>query len=163
MKIKNNLKKNMKIIAVQSAFLLMVLLLIYFLYPKVNVDVDESWVRFQSINAKVIMISNNPDFSNPRFLDFSERNNFSYNLEPGTYYWKSSNNLINGLQNKFTIESEVGLGIDREDENTSLINVGNVKINVTKNKDGVMVGHIILEPEETQEIEDKGEYVGREE
>jgi len=40
---------------------------------------------------------------------------------------------------------------EKEDED-ELVNIGNVKINVTKSKSGVMVGHIILEPEESEEI-----------
>jgi len=157
------MKKNIKIITVQMILLIGVMLIIYLLYPKTDVNVSGDWVSFKSINANVIMISNSPDFSNPRFLDFNERENYTFNLEPGVYYWKSSNSLISGLKNKFIIRSEVGLGIDREEENTSLVNIGNVKINVTKTKDGKMMGRIILEPEESQEIEDKGEYVGREE
>ncbi len=156
---KNKLSGNKKIVISQVVFLGVLLAMVYFLYPKVNVDVDGNFVDFKSINANVIMISENSDFSNPRYLEFSERNNFSFNLEPGTYYWKPSNSLIGGFGNQFIIESEVGLEVNRSN-GTELVNVGNVKINVTK-QGGIMVGHIILEPEDVEKIEDKGEYVGR--
>jgi FkbM family methyltransferase len=37
------------------------------------------------------------------------------------------------------------------------------KINVSKNKEGVMVGHIILNPEESEKVENEGQYVGGQE
>jgi len=39
--------------------------------------------------------------------------------------------------------------------------VGNVMLNVTRNKEGMMVGYIILEPNDSEEIENSGEYAGR--
>jgi hypothetical protein len=154
---------NKKIILVQVIILVIVFAGIYLLYPRSEVNVNGNFVNFKSINAKVVMVSENPDFTNPRYLDFRERENYTFNLKPGTYYWKSSNSLISGLKNKFTIQSEVGLGINRTEEDANLVNLGNVKINVTKNKEGVMVGHIILDPEEQEKIEDKGTYEGRQE
>jgi hypothetical protein len=150
--------KNKKIIIMQIIFLVVVVFGIYLIYPKTAVDLDGNNVRFNSINARVIMISENPDFSNPRFIDLEE--NVSFPLKPGTYYWKADNGIIEGFKNEFTIDSEVGLGIDEEE--SKLENIGNVKLNVTKNKQGVMVGHIILEPDETEDLED-AEYVGRQE
>lgn len=133
---------------------------IYSLYPKTEAVVNGNFVNFNSINANVIIISENPDFSNPKYLDLSERKNISFNLNPGRYYWKADNSIIEGLKNEFTIESQVGLSINRTENETDLVNIGNVKINVTKNNNGVMVGHIILEPEESEKIEDSGEYAG---
>lgn len=145
----------------QVIFLVIVLSVVYLLYPRTNVEVDGNAIDFTSINANVIMISENPDFSNPRYLDVSKEKNVSFNLRPGTYYWKAYNNYIEGLRNEFKIESEVGMEIDKEE--SDLINIGNVKINVTKTDEGIMIGHIILEPNESEKIEDKGEYTGRQE
>lgn len=152
---------NVKIILAQAVFLIIVFVLIYVFYPRASIGVDGDLVNFASINAKVIMISNNPDFSNPRYFDVSDIKNFSFRLKPGEYYWKSDNGLIESRKRGFEIDSEVGLDINRS-EDTELVNVGNVKINVTKGEGGVMVGHVILEPEESEEIKDKGEYTGRE-
>lgn len=155
------MKKHMKIIIGQGIFLVLVLALIYFIYPKTNILVNGNFVDFNSINANVIIISENPDFSNPKYLDLSERKNISLNLRPGTYYWKSDNGVVQGLKNEFIIESEVGLNIERGENETDLVNIGNVKINVTKDENGVMVGHVILGPEESEKIEDSGKYTGR--
>jgi len=153
------MNKNIKIVVAQALFLLIVVSGIYFIYPRTNALVSGNAVNFESGNANVIIISQNPDFSNPRIVDINK--NVSLNLEPGTYYWKASNSLIEGWSKKLEIESEVGLKIEREENNSNLVNIGNVKLNVTKNNEGVMVGHIILEPDEKEEVEDKGEYIGR--
>jgi hypothetical protein len=52
------------------------------------------------------------------------------------------------------------MNLKKEGNETDLVNVGNVRINVTK-KGGVMVGHIILEPEQEEKINDSGQYIGR--
>lgn len=156
--------KTKKIIIMQVISLAVVVIVLYFLYPKANLDVERNSVNFKSINANVIIFSENPDFSNPKYIEIREKKSLSFNLEPGTYYWKASNNFIEGLQKSFTIPSEVGLGINEEpeSENAELVNIGNVKVNVTKSKEGVMVGYIILEPNESEKAE-PAEYTGRQE
>lgn len=153
------MNKHKKIIIIQVIFLVVVFIVIYFSYPKTNINIDGTFVKFGSINANVVMLSENPDFSNPRYLDFEEVNNISFNLKPGIYYWKSYNKIINSIKRKFVIESEVGMKI----ENNELENIGNVKINITKNEGGIMMGYIILEPDEKEEVVDAGEYFGRQE
>jgi len=152
--------KNKTIILVQIVFLSLIGVAIFVMYPKVNLEVSGNLVRFDSINAEVIMISKNSDFSNPRFLDLREIKNISFELEPGTYYWKSDNGFIQGFKNSFVIDSEVGLGINKTFEKTNLVNIGNIKLNVTK--DGFLTGEIVLEPGESEEIkEDNVTYFGR--
>ena len=155
------MKHNIWIITGQGIFLVLVIALIYNYYPKTSADVNGNWVKFETINANVIMISENPDFSNPRYIDLTESKNISYNLDPGTYYWKSDNGVIEGISHKFTIDSEVGMNLNKTENESELVNIGDVKINVTKNDNGVMVGHIILEPDESEKIDDNGSYVGR--
>lgn len=145
-------------------FLVVVITAIYIFYPKVNVSVNGNLVKFDSVDADIIIVSENPDFTNPTYLDLKELNNASFRLKPGTYYWKADNGIIEGMKNKIVIKSEVGLGINRGENETDLVNIGNVKINVTKNENGIMVGHIILEPDENEKIEDENEtYTGKEE
>lgn len=155
------MNKHIKIVIVQAIFIIAFLVAIYLLYPKIDLNVDGNLVNFNSINANVIIISENPDFSNPRYLDFERRKNISFNLNPGTYYWKATNNLIESFKSKFTIESEIGMEIDKRENESELVNIGNVKINVTKSKEGTMIGYIILEPNESEQIEDSGNYTGR--
>ena len=152
---KTKMNKHFVMIACQLAFLAIVLSMIYFLYPRADMSLEGNVIRIDSGNANLIILSENPDFSNPRYLEINE--NISLTLKPGTYYWKTSNNYIEGISRKFSIDSEVGLKIDNE---SSLVNIGNVKINVSRTKEGVMLGHIILEPNESEEIENSGEYTG---
>ncbi len=160
--IKNKIN-NRHIIIIQIAFILVVFIGIFFFYPKVGYNINGNIVQFSSINSNVIIISKNPDFSNPKYVNF-EKDNVYVQLESGKYYWKPANNLVKGFKKEFEVKSEVGIKISRNESeyNTNssaeIKNIGNVKINVTKRDDGVMIGHIILEPEETKEIEDKGVY-----
>jgi len=158
------MKLNKYMIGMQVIFLLLVLTLILFLYPKTEVNVSGNVVKFDSAGANVIIISENPDFSNPRYLDLSETDSVSFSLKPGKYYWKSDNGIIESFKGEFIIESKVGMIINRSEEESDLVNIGNVKINVTKSKKGIMIGHVILEPDEGEEIEDDNEkYTGRQE
>ncbi len=153
------MNKNMLMMIVQLTFILGVIVAILFVYPKMEVEFDEERVNFKSINANAIIISNSPDFSNSRYIEVED--SLSLDLEPGEYYWKSSNSFINGFSSSFVVDSEVGLEI----EDDELKNTGNVKLNITESEGGFLVGHIILDPDESSEIENKNgsEYVGRQE
>ena len=157
---KEKTKKVKKAIIMQAVFLIAIAIALYLLYPKTRITLNGNEVNFQKINANVIVLSENPDFSNPRYLDLNEREEITFKLNPGNYYWKASNGIIEGMKEEFIIQSEVGMKVEVDDNGTYLENIGNVKLNVTKNKQGRMVGHIILEPSENQEIEE-GEYIGR--
>jgi len=157
---KKKINRTMKIVGVQLAIIILFMIGVYVLYPKIEINVSGTNVRFKTINANVIVLSENEDFSNSRYIDFRGKDNMTFNLKPGTYYWKASNGYIEGLSKEFTIESEVGMKIDVEDNATKLMNVGNVKLNVTRNKQGMMVGHIILDPSDKEEIVNEGDYVG---
>ena len=145
-------------IIIQAIFVVLFLVGVFAFYPRADVKVNGNTVNIKSINANVIIISANSDFSNPRYIDIKE--NASFNLRPGKYYWKAGNGVIESFGKEFMIDSEVGLEIIEKDNGDELKNVGNVKVNVTKTKDG-FVGHIILEPEESEEINKGGEYAGR--
>lgn len=136
------------------------LVAVFILYPRANLELNGNTVRFSSGNAKLIIISNNPDFSNSRYIDMND-SAISFNLKPGTYYWKASNDIIEGFSDKFTIDSDIGLQIIEKGGNYTLKNVGDVKINVSRTKDGGFVGRIILEPDDISDIENKGIYTGR--
>lgn len=157
-KITNNKNTHKFFIIGQAVFITLILSGIFILYPRADFELNGNKVNFKSINANVIILSSNPDFSNSRFVDIIE--NVSFNLRPGVYYWKAGNGIIESFSNEFKIESEVGLQIIEKDDEKELKNVGNVKVNVSRNNDGVFVGRIILEPEEKEKIEE-GEYVGR--
>lgn len=154
------MKKHTKIIIIQAIIVALIGIIIYIFYPKIEFNLNGNTIKFDSINADKIIISKNPDFSNSRYIDFSNEKNISLNLEPGTYYWKPDNGLISGLKHEFTIDSIVSLETNNTDNETNLVNVGNVKINVTKDNNGIVVGYVVLEPNESEKIENKGVYVG---
>jgi len=154
------MKSHTKIIIGQAILLLVVVILVYILYPRIDAIVTGDLIRFNPINAKVILISDEPEFSNPRYIEINDEE-ISFNLKPGKYYWKASNGIIKGFTNEFVIDSEVSMKVDIEENNAHLVNVGNVKINVSKTKGGQMIGHIILEPEQEDMIENAGDYTGR--
>jgi len=158
--IKNNKKVNANkiFIVMQTAIAVIALLSFVFVYPRVALSINGNTVNFNPINARTIIISNNPDFSNSRYVDLDS--NTTFNLKPGKYYWKASNGIVSGISKEFIIESEVALKIEEIDNEKELINVGNVKLNVSRTKDGMFVGNIILEPEEGEKISEE-EYTGR--
>ena len=144
------------IIMIQAIFLIAILSFVYLAYPKARLEISGNSVKVDSLNAEGIIISENSDFSNARYIEIGKSKKFSIGLKPGKYYWKASNNLIDGMKKEIVIRGEVGLGIEDE----TLVNIGNVKVNVTKNKQGVLVGHIILEPGEQEKAENLN-YEGR--
>ncbi len=150
-----------KLVFGQVIFLFAILSVLYLLYPKIDIELNGNVINFESINANVIVLSENPDFSNPRYLEIKD--NLSLALNPGKYYWKASNKFIEGMGKEVTIDSEVGMKLEvTDEEEANLENVGNVKINITKTKSGKMVGHIILETDEEREVENdvKVKYIG---
>ena len=152
--------KHLPILVVQLLFLIVVGILLYYFYPHVDPTINGNIILFNSDNSDTIIFSKNPDFSNPKYVYFEDGKDVYVQLEPGIYYWKSSNNKLSGFENKIVILSESSLIIDRNND-TVLENVGNVKLHVTKNEAGIMVGHIILESDEHTKIADSGVYEGR--
>jgi len=144
-----------KFIIVQIAFILIVGSMIYVMYPNVELSVTGNVVGIDSVNTNAIILSKNPDFSNARYIRLDELEDSSFEIESGEYYVRGSNRLIKGFQKKILIESEVGLGIN----NSKLINIGNVKLNVTE-EEGQLVGHIVLGPGVEELIEDN-KFIGR--
>ena len=147
-----------KIIILQAVFIIGILLVLYLLYPKTKAEILGNTIAFDNDNAKFLIISENSDFSNARYIEIKE--NLSLSLKPGTYYWKTSNGVIESITRKFVIESEIGMKIDSNENESQIVNIGNVVMNVSKNKDGVMIGNIVLEPEEKEKIEN-ADYAGR--
>ena len=147
-----------KIIILQAVFIAIALLVLYFLYPKTKAEISGNAIIFDNDNAKFLIISENSDFSNARYIEIS--GNLSLSLKPGAYYWKTTNGIIESIAKKLVIESEVGIKIENSENESQIVNIGNVQLNVTKNKDGTMVGNIILEPEEKEKIENL-DYTGR--
>jgi hypothetical protein len=145
-----------KTIIIQVVALVLVFGIIYLLYPKTSLEVTGNVVNFQESSAKIIIISQNPNFENAQYYSLNESNKII--LEPGHYYWKASNSYLTGFKGEFDIDSTVGLEIQNESD---LVNVGDVKLKVTKDENGQMVGEIVLEIGENEMINNSGVYTGR--
>lgn len=143
-------------IVAQIAFILLVGSLVYVMYPRVDLSVTGNVVGIDSVNTNAIILSKNPDFSNAQYIRLDELEDSSFEIEPGVYYVKASNRLIKGFDKEILIESEVALDVDGNE----LINIGNVKLNVQEEEDGILVGHIVLGPEDSEEVDDN-KFTGR--
>ena len=104
-------------------------------------NISFNWVGLQ----QKIMIDDNLQFTSPII---TERK--SIELEPGTYYWKTTGLSI---AKQFTIDSEVGLIIEQKNKTTySARNTGNIRelISIIKKGTGFITGQAILEINESR-------------
>mgnify|MGYP001558794460 FL=1 len=153
--------KHTHIVIAQISFLIIVGGLFYYFYPYVNQSIHGNIIFFNSENSQAIIFSKNPDFSNPKYVYFDQEEVY-VQLEPGTYYWKAANDKLSGFENTIVITSETSLIITSRDNEQILQNIGTVTLNITKNKDGIMIGTIVLEEGDVEIIDDNGVYEGRE-
>ncbi|MBR9706259.1 hypothetical protein GOV14_04440 [Candidatus Pacearchaeota archaeon] len=151
------MKVNKKLVISQLLFVVLALSFVFFMYPRTSYVVSGNVVLFDSGNVNVIMISKDSGFANPIYYDLTESGRIR--LDPGHYYWKPINGFIKGFAGEFEIDSNAALSLDRGENETSLVNVGNVKLNVTKQGTS-LVGHIVLDPSDSDVVEDKGVYTG---
>jgi len=149
---KSNYKKGMSrvskiMVIVQFVILAGAVLFIYFFsphldYPRNNQSLDNGVVDFKFRNANLILVDDNPDFRNPMEIDLSKLNTTGINFKPGTYYWKAVG-FIESNSQEFTINPNVGLELN--EENSSLKNAGNVPLNVSEKTDSGTTGLVILD------------------
>jgi hypothetical protein len=129
--------KYMKIVIMQVIILMVIVGGILMFYPRADIGLEGNLVSFDSINANVIEISDNPEFNNSRFLDLREEN-VSFRLVPGTYYWRAYNGVLEGMVHEFVIS-------ENETEN---IVTKDAMLKVEKDEKGGFTGKIVLEDEE---------------
>ena len=128
-------------------------------YPRNNQSLDNGVVDCKFRNANLILVDDNPDFRNPMEIDLSKLNKTGVRFNPGTYYWKAVG-LIESNSQEFTINPNVGLELN--EENSSLKNVGNVPLNVSEKTDSGKTGLVILDVQVDYpvEMENKTIYQG---
>ena len=142
--------KTKNILLIQLAILIVIAIGLFLIYPKVGISISGNVVNFSGDG--IIVISDNPDFINPRYVDL--KNNSEIKLRPAVYYWKPDNGIIEGFVNSFVIDSEDDniadeTIIDRTDE-TESVNEDSVRVKIEKTDDGV-IGRIVLGPEDQEE------------
>ncbi len=140
-------KKSKAIIMLQLTFVLGIFFFVYFFapqleYPKDNAILNKKDIGFKFKNANVILVDTNKDFSSPKEIDLDSLNITNILFEPGVYYWRAIGILKSPIR-KFTINSNVGLELDKE--NSTLKNIGDVQLNITKKNNLGVSGLVILD------------------
>jgi len=130
----------------------------YLDYPQNNQMIDENTVEFKFRNANVILIDDNEDFSSPREVNFNEMNINKVWFEPGIYYWKAVG-LLESDSREFTINSNLGLELDKE--NKTLENTGNTVLNISIEDKSGLSGLAILDINVEYGVEVKNETIYR--
>jgi hypothetical protein len=112
------------------------------IYPLNNGYYDDSVINFNFRNANIIVVDEDPMFSSPQEIDIREVNITKIRFPPGKYYWKAIGILESPVKS-FTINSKVGL--EYKEQNSSIVNVGNVKINVSEENSKGISGLAIVD------------------
>jgi len=139
-------KKSKAIIILQLTFILGIFFFVYFFapkleYPKDNAILNKKDIGFKFKNANVILVDTNKEFSSPKEIDLDSLNITNILFEPGIYYWRAIGILKSPIR-KFTINSNVGLELN--EENSTLKNIGDVQLNITKKNRSGITGLVIL-------------------
>lgn len=137
-------------VLVVAVFCSVLFLVPYLDYPLDNSVLEQKDVGFKFRNANVILIDDNEDFSSATKISSDDVNMSKFLFKPGVYYWKAVG-IFQSIPRKFSISSSVGLEVD--EESSSLKNVGNSALNVsTENKYGIS-GHVVLGVDEEYPID----------
>jgi len=150
-----------KIIIAEAIFVIGALIYLFFsttpsqIYPLHGMTIIDPDFVFEIENGGEILISIDENFTDP--LIFDEGSEFT--LPPGTYFWKVKGGFKESEVRNFTIQGHVVLNIKEENQTYVIKNEGNVDLNVTK-KTGSFISEIILEPEQSEEIENNSSYEG---
>ena len=98
--------------------------------------------------ATTAFVDDNPEFTSPIEVKKDEE----LSLEPGKYYWKTE---LLSPTNEFTIDSEVVIETNQEDEIKKIKNVGNIGILLEFFRNFAFTGKAIVDMNESIEISDK--------
>ena len=129
------------------------------IYPVDDLKTNENLILFSFEKGETILIDDNLGFTSPEKI-YAE-NNLVINLKPGVYYWKIEGILDSEIR-KLTIESEIDLRIIDENDSYSIINAGNIPLNVSVyDKFDKLNETFILDVNEKKSAENE-KYIGRE-
>lgn len=148
-------------IVAQFAILIAAISFFYFFaphldYPRNNEALNKNIVDFKFRNANVILIDDNSDFRNPQEIDLRKTNMTQVSFKPGTYYWKAVG-VVESQAQEFIINSNVGLELN--ESNSSLKNVGNVPVNVSEKTDSGVSGLAILDVQVEYPVDSKNKTI----
>lgn len=95
--------------------------------PLDDYETSDTEILFSIEKADVLLIDDNLDFTSPD--EYSLVDGLEINLMPGKYYWKAVGVLDSAVRT-LTINSEVSLILEFDGEGYSVVNAGNVRLNV---------------------------------
>lgn len=126
--------------------------------PIDDYNTTSTTILFSFERANLIIVDDNLEFTSPQ--EYYVEDNLVIDLSPGKYYWK-----VVGLREseirELTIESEISLKIKQEGENYSVVNSGNVPLNVEVYENGQLTGSLHLKAEE-KDLAKGDSFLGRE-
>jgi len=104
---------------------------------------------FEALNEVLILIDDNMEFTSPE--EIYVQDNLVINLKPGEYYWKIESGFTSEIR-KLTIESEVELKLKKLEDGYEVVNSGNVRLNVDIYDGDILVGDVVLDVDESEEV-----------
>lgn len=126
------------LLLVLAAFLIVAALVKVPMNPKYDEVRTDRKVEFKVFGlAENLKVDDNPEFVSP----IEKGRPFFLDLDPGTYYWKADNSFLIG---KFTIQSEVGINLEKLEEKYRVHNVGNTDLDLEIGKNGILTGAAVL-------------------
>jgi hypothetical protein len=157
---KMNLEK--KIILAEAVFILASLVYVFFstapsqVYPLHGMTIIEPDFNIEIENGEEVLLFLDDTLENPIIL----KEGSDITLRPGVYYWKVKGRFRESEVKSFVIQSNVGLDIKERPENYELENSGNVDLNVTREKEGVITSMSIDVGKFTEVEKDDSKYEG---
>jgi hypothetical protein len=95
--------------------------------PLDDYETSDTEILFSIENAEVLLVDDNLDFTTPD--RYQLKDGLKINLKPGRYYWKAVG-VLESSPRTLTINSEVDLRLKFDGEGYSVLNAGNVRLNV---------------------------------
>jgi hypothetical protein len=95
--------------------------------PLDDYETSETEILFSIENADVLLVDDNLDFTTPD--RYQLKDGLKINLKPGKYYWKAVG-VMESSPRTLTINSEVDLRLKFDGDGYSVLNAGNIRLNV---------------------------------
>lgn len=142
-------RKLHKYVVVELVALVGIILVLTVFTPKIiGIEREDESTFFKFRNAHTILVDDNKDFSSPEKITDRE-----IELDPGKYYWKAVGILGESEQGNFSIDSRVVVSMKVEERKAYVKNEGNVPVNATEKRGGVITGRMVIEEGEEEVVE----------
>lgn len=148
----SKVKKISKILVVELVLLGIIFGLLFLFYPNENRGNVEGYSFLKFSNIDTLLIDESPNFSSPKKVSEEE-----IKLAPGTYYWKAFGLLGESQEGNFSVNSSVIINMKIIDSDAILENKGDIPIEVNENRQGVIIGKMIIEVNESKVVKEVNE------